>query len=111
MHKYLLLLETVSWNSVTNFKNMFLFKATVNMFIIGDCLVSNLSRYINHGRLNLGIAGDNLQNFLWRKNNFNLLANSNLNYFFIHYGGNKSHHTTLVNLLLAISLLLGYCLK
>ena len=73
---------------------MFLFKATVNMFIIGDCLVSNLSRYINHGRLNLGIAGDNLQNFLWRKNNFKLLANSSLNYFFIHYGSNKSHHNS-----------------
>ena len=64
------------------------------MFIIGDCLVSNLSRYINHGRLNLGIAGDNLQNFLRRKDNFKLLANLNLKYFFIHGGINKSRCNT-----------------
>ena len=60
------------------------------MFLIGDCLVSNLSHYINHGRLNLGIAGDHLQNFLRRKNNFKLLANLNLKYFFIQAGSNKS---------------------
>ena len=44
------------------------------MLIVGDSLVSNLSRYpeiwrkyfINQGALNFGIDGDKAQNVLWR---------------------------------------------
>ena len=58
--------------------NLLLNNSKAKMLIVGNSLVSNISRYpeiwrksfINHGTLNFGIAGYKAQNVLWRVNNF-----------------------------------------
>ena len=69
--------------------NLLLNKSKAKLLIIGDSLVSNLSRYpeiwrkyfSNHGALNFGIAGDKAQNVLWRVNNLHFSSNLHLNIF------------------------------
>ena len=72
------------------------------MSIIGDSLISNLSRYpeiwrkyfSNHGALNFGIAGDKAQNVLWRVNNLHFSSDLHLKYIFIFYGSNNIDHNS-----------------
>ena len=69
--------------------NLLLNKSKAKLLIIGDSLVSNLSRYpeiwrkyfSNHGALNCGIAGDKARNVLWRVNNLHFSSNLHLNIF------------------------------
>ena len=58
---------------MTNFKNacFFLNNIKAKILVVGDSLLSNLScypkiwrKFINHGALNFGIAGDKAQNIL-----------------------------------------------
>ena len=69
--------------------NLLLNNSKAKILLVGDSLVSNLSRYpkiwrkyfMNHGALNFGIAGDKAQNVLWRVNNFHFSSNVNLKCF------------------------------
>ena len=82
--------------------NLLLNNSKTKMLIVGDSLVSNLSRYpeiwrkyfINHGALNFGIAGDKAQNVLWRLNNFHFSSNLNLKYVFILCGTDNIDHNS-----------------
>ena len=77
--------------------NFLLNNSKAKMLLVGDSLVSNLSRYpeiwskyfMNHGALNFGIAGDKAQNVLWRVNNFHFSSNLNVKYVFILCGTNN----------------------
>ena len=77
--------------------NLRLNNSKAKILLVGDSLVSNLSRYpkiwrkyfMNHGALNFGIAGDKAQNVLWRVNNFHFSSNLNLKYVFILCGTNN----------------------
>ena len=70
--------------------------------MIGDSLISNLSRYPHvwkiyfsiHNALNFGIHGDKIQNILWRLNNLNLSKNCSIKYVFIHGGTNIVDHNS-----------------
>ena len=65
------------WYNQFQKHNPLLNSSKAKMLIVGDSLVSNLSRYpeiwrtyfINHGALNFGTAGDKAQSVLWRVNN------------------------------------------
>ena len=80
--------------------NLLLNNSKAKMLIVGDSLVSNLSRYpeiwrkyfINHGVLNFGIAGDKVQNVFWRVNNFHFSSSLNLKHVFILCGTNNIDH-------------------
>ena len=69
--------------------NFLLNNSKAKMLIVGDSLVSNLSRYpeiwrkhfINHGAFNFVIAGDKAQNVLWRVDDLYFSSNLNLNIF------------------------------
>ena len=82
--------------------NLLLNKSKAKLLIIGDSLVSNLSRYpeiwrkyfSNHGALNFGIAGDKAQNVLWRVNNLHFSSNLHLKYIFILCGTNNIDHNS-----------------
>ena len=82
--------------------NFLLNNSKAKMLIVGDSLVSNLSRYpeiwrkyfINHGALNFGIAGDKAQNVLWRVNNLYFSSDLNLKYVFILCGTNNIDHNS-----------------
>ena len=80
--------------------NLLLNKSKAKLLIIGDSLVSNLSRYpeiwrkyfSNHRALNFSIAGDKAQSLLWIVNNFHLSSNLHLKYIFILCGTNNIDH-------------------
>ena len=63
------------------------------MLIVGDSLISNLSRYpeiwrkyfTNHGTLNFGVAGDKGQT-IWTVNNLHFSSNLHLKFIFICCG-------------------------
>ena len=82
--------------------NLLLNKSKAKLLIIGDSLVSNLSRYpeiwrkyfSNHGALNFGIAGDKAQNVLWRVNNLHFSSNLHLKYIFILCSTNNIDHNS-----------------
>ena len=82
--------------------NLLLNKSKAKLLIIGDSLVSNLSRYpqiwrkyfSNHGALNFGIAGDKAQNVLWRVSNLHFSSNLHLKYIFILCGTNNIDHNS-----------------
>ena len=82
--------------------NLLLNNSKAKMLIVGDSLVSNLSRYheiwrkyfINHGALNFGIAGDKAQNVLWRVNNLHFSSDLHLKYIFILCGTNNIDHNS-----------------
>ena len=82
--------------------NLLLNKSKAKLLIIGNLLVSNLSRYpeiwrnyfSNHGTLNFGIAGDKAQNILWRVNNLHVFFNSHLKYIFILCSPNNIDHNS-----------------
>ena len=82
--------------------NLLLKKSKAKLLIIGDSLVSNLSRYpeiwrkyfSNHGALNFGIAGDKAQNVLWRVNNLHFSSDLHLKYIFILCGTNNIDHNS-----------------
>ena len=82
--------------------NLLLNKSKAKLLIIGDSLVSNLSRYpeiwrkyfSNHGALNFGIAGDKAQNVLCRVNNLHFSSNLQLKYIFILCGPNNVDHNS-----------------
>ena len=82
--------------------NLLLNNSKAKMLIVGDSLVSNLSRYpeiwrkhfINHGAFNFVIAGDKAQNVLWRVDDFYFSSNLNLKYIFILCGTNSIDHNS-----------------
>ena len=82
--------------------NLLLNSSKARMLIVGDSLVSNLSRYpkiwrkyfINLGALNFSIAGDKTQNVLWRVNNFHFSSNLNIKYVLILCGTNNIDHNS-----------------
>ena len=82
--------------------NLLLNKSKAKLLIIGNLLVSNLSRYpeiwrnylSNHGTLNFGIAGDKAQNILWRVNNLHFSSNLHLKYIFILCGTINIDHNS-----------------
>ena len=81
------------------------------MLIVGDSLVSNLSRYpkmwrkyfSNDGALNFGIAGDKAQNLLWRVNNLHFSSNLHLKNIFSFFAAPITMIAILLSLLLAPS--------
>ena len=82
--------------------NLLLNNSKAKLLLVGDSLVSNLSRYpeiwrkyfMNNGTLNFGIAGNKEQNVLWRVNNFHFSSNLNLKYVFILCGTNNINHNS-----------------
>ena len=68
--------------------------------MIGDSLISNLSRYPDvwknsfsmHDKLNSGIQDDKNQNILRRLNNLNFSKNRSIKYVFILGGANNVDH-------------------
>ena len=80
--------------------NILLNTSKAKMLIIGDSLVSNLSRYLEIWRkyfiylraLNCGIAGDKAQNVLWRVKNLHFSSNLGLKCVFIFCGTNNIDH-------------------
>ena len=74
------------WYDQFQKQNILLNNSKAKMLIVGDSLVSNLSRYpeiwkncfVNHGDLNFGISRDKTQNVLWRVNNLYFSSDLNL---------------------------------
>ena len=85
------------------FKHNFLLQESPSkVILIGDSLISNLSRYPDvwknyfsiHNTLNFGIQGDKIQNILWRLNNLNFSKNCSIKYVFILGGTNNVDHNS-----------------
>ena len=77
-------------------------ESPAKVILIGDSLISNLSRYPDvwknyfsiHNTLNFGIQGDKIQNILWRLNNLNFSKNCSIKYVFILGGTNNVDHNS-----------------
>ena len=82
--------------------NFLLNNSKAKMLVVGDSLVSNLSRYpeiwrkyfIYHGALNFGFAGDKALNVLWRVSKLYFSSNLNLKYVLILCGTNNTDHNS-----------------
>ena len=82
--------------------NFLLNNSKAKMLIVGDSLVSNLSRYpeiwrkyfFNHEALNFCIAGVKTQNVLWRVSNLYFSSNLDFKYVFIPCGTNNIDHNS-----------------
>ena len=78
-------------------------ESPAKVILIGDSLISNLSRYPDvcknyfsiHDTLNFGIQGDKIQNVLWRLNNLNFSKNCTIKYVFILGVTNNVDHNSL----------------
>ena len=82
--------------------NFLLQQSSPKILLIGDSLISNLSRYPDiwkshfskHNTLNFGIPGDKVQNILWRINNLNFSKINSIKYVFILGGTNNIDHNS-----------------
>ena len=82
--------------------NYLLQQSPAKILLIGDSLISNLTRYPDiwksyfsrHNALNFGIPGDKVQNILWRINNLNFSKITSLKYVFILGGTNNIDHNS-----------------
>ena len=90
------------WHDQFQKHDLLLNNSKAKMLIVGDSLVSSLSRYheiwgkcfSNHGALNFVIAGDKAQNILWRVNNLHFFSNLHSKYVFIICGTNNIDHNS-----------------
>ena len=107
------------WHDQFQKHNLLLNKSKAKMLIVGDSLVSNLSRYpkmwrkyfSNDEALNFGIAGDKAQNLLWRVNNLHFSSNLHLKYLFSFFAAPITMIAILLSLLLAPSFPLVWSFK
>ena len=82
--------------------NFLLQESPTKVILIGDSLISNLSRYSDvwknyfsiQDTLNFGIQGDKIQNMLWRLNNLNFTKNCSIKYVFILAATNNVDHNS-----------------
>ena len=82
--------------------NNFLLQESPAKVMIGDYLISNLSRYPDvwknyfsiHNMFNFGNQGSKIQNILWRLNNLNFSKNCSIKYVFILGGTNNVDHNS-----------------
>ena len=82
--------------------NFLLQESPTKVILIGDSLISNLSRYSDvwknyfsiQDTLNFGIQGDKIQNMLWRLNNLNFTKNCSIKYIFILAATNNVDHNS-----------------
>ena len=80
--------------------NLLLKESPAKVILIGDPLISNLSRYPDvwknyfsiHNTLNFGIQGDKIQNMQWRLNSLNFSKDCSIKYVFILGGTNNVDH-------------------
>ena len=92
--------------------NLILNNSKAKMLIVGDSLVSNLSRYpeiwrkyfVNDGALNFYVAGDMVQNVLCRVSNLYFSSNLNLKYIFILCGTNNIDHNSIASIVVSTGL-------
>ena len=90
----------LGWYEKFKQHNVLLQEWPEKVILIGDSLISNLSRYPDvwknsfsmHDKLNSGIQDDKNQNILWRLNNLNFSKNRSLKYVFILGGANNVDH-------------------
>ena len=91
----------LGWYEKFKQDNFLLQESPVKVILIGDSLISNLSRYPDvwknyfsiHNMLNFGIQGDKIKNILWRLNNLNFSKNCSMKYVFILGGTNVDHNS------------------
>ena len=82
--------------------NNFLLQESPAKVMIGDSLISNLSRYPDvcknyfsiQNTFNFGIQGGKIQNILWQLNNLNFSKNCSIKYVFILGGTNNVDHNS-----------------
>ena len=106
------------WYDQFQTHNLLLNNSKAKMLIVGDSLVSNLSRYpkiwrkyfSNHAALNFGIAGDKAQNVLWRVNNLHFSSNLHSEYVFI-LCGTKNIDQNSPRFIASTSISTGLCFK
>ena len=92
----------LGWYEKFKRHNFLLQESPAKVILIGDSLISNLSRYPDvwknyfsiHNTLNFGIQGDKIQNILWRLNNLNFSKNCSIKYVFILGGTNNVDHNS-----------------
>ena len=92
----------LGWYEKFKQHNFLLQESPAKVILIGDSLISNLSRYPDvwknyfsiHNTLNFGIQGDKIQNILWRLNNLNFSKNCSIKYVFILGGTNNVDHNS-----------------
>ena len=90
----------LGWYEKFKQHNVLLQESPEKVVLIGDSLISNLSRYPDvwknsfsiHDTLNSGIQDDKYQNILWRLNNLNFSKNRSIKYVFILGGTNSVDH-------------------
>ena len=93
----------LGWYEKFKQHNFFLQKSPAKILLIGDSVISNLSRYPDvckcyfsiHNTLNFGIQGDKVQNMLWQMNNLNFSKNCSVKFVFILGGTNNVGHNSL----------------
>ena len=76
----------LDWYEKLKQHNFLLQESPAKVILIGDSLISNLSRYPDmwknyfsiQNTLNFGIQSDKIQNILWRLNNFNFSKNCSI---------------------------------
>ena len=92
----------LGWYEKFKQHNFLLQESPAKVILIGDSLISNLSRYPDvwknyfsiHNMLNFGIQGDKIQNILWQLNNLNSSKNCSIKYVFILVGTNNVDHNS-----------------
>ena len=92
----------LGWYEKFKEHNFLLQHSSAKILLIGDSLISNLTRYPDiwksyfskYNTLNFGIPGDKIQNILWRINNLNFPKNCSIKYIFILGGTNNIDHNT-----------------
>ena len=90
------------WYEKFRENNFLIQKTSAKLLLIGDSLISNLSRYpdiwnkyfTNYNTLNFGISGDKVQNILWRISNYDFSNNSSIKCVFILGGTNNIDHNS-----------------
>ena len=81
----------LGWYEKFKQHNFLLQESPAKVILIGDSLISNLSRYPDvwknffsiHNMLDFGTQSDKIQNILWRMNNLNFSKNCSIKYVFI----------------------------
>ena len=92
----------LGWYEKLKQHSFLLQKSPAKLMLIGDSLISNLSRYPDvwknyfsiHNMLNFGIQGNKIQNILWRLNNLNFSKNCIIKYVFILGGTINVDHNS-----------------